>query len=225
MGRSRVARRRAVEQSTRLGGEVVSARAVLAMTVRQMAARAGVAPSTAARVELGDPNVTLSTVCAVAGAVGLDLVVRAYPGRTPSLRDTGQLVLAELLREQAHRTWQPTIELSVGGHGQAIDVALFGPQEIWAAEIERMAADFQAQYRRADGKREALASLHQRPVRLVMAVEDTRRNRTALQQHLPLVRSVLPAGSRDILAALRTGRPLGRDGLLWLRRRSQKQDR
>lgn len=156
---------------------------------------------------------------AVAEAAGLDLVIRAYPGRPPSLRDTRQLGLAEVLCAQAHPSWRPAIELGVGDHGEAIDLCFFGASEIVACEIERMALDGQAQYRRANGKRLTLAARHQRPVRLVMVFEDTSRNRSALKPHIDLVRISLPAGSREILAALRAGRPLDSDGLLWLRPR------
>jgi hypothetical protein len=97
---------------------------------------------------------------------------------------------------------------------------LFGPDEILHVEIERMLLDFQAQYRSALRKREYLDGLHARPVRLVLAVEDTERNRTAAAPHLALIRSALPAGSRAVLNAVRNGRPLGTDGLLWVRPRS-----
>jgi len=106
------------------------------------------------------------------------------------------------------------------GNGRAIDMALFGPVEIIAMEIERLIADFQAQYRAASAKRDELAVAHQRPVRLVMALEDTRRNRAAMREHEALIRSVLPADSREVLRAIRTGDPLGRDGLLWIRPRA-----
>lgn len=218
MSRSSSSRLRATEQSRKVGAEVRLARVTHALSGRRVAVRAGVSSSTEARVELGDPNLTISTMCAVAEAVGLDIVIRVYEGRGPSLRDTGQLALAQLLCAQAHAAWQPNIEHLVGQHGESIDLAIFGGQEIWAAEIERMATDFQAQYRRADRKRETLASLHQRAVRLVIALEDSRRNRLALEPHLAFIRSALPAGSREILTALRSGRPLGRDGLMWLRR-------
>lgn len=193
----------------------------LAMSGQQVARRAGVSWSTQARVELGDPGVSIGTACAVAEAVGLDIVIRAYPGRQPSLRDTGQLKIAELLRSEAHELWHPAIEFLIGQHGEAIDMVLFGPQEILCLEVERMATDWQAQYRRADRKREALAALHHRPTRLVMVIEDTARNRAALEPHLELVRSVLLAGSREVLRALRSGRPLGHGGLLWIRRRAR----
>lgn len=192
------------------------------MTGRQLAARAGVSPSTEARVELGDPSVGLDTLCAVTEAAGLDLVLRTYEGRRPTLRDTGQLALAEHLCARVHPSMRPTIELLVGQHGEAIDIALFGAEEIVAVEVERLIVDLQDQYRRGDRKRQALGAMHQRPVRLVLVLEDTRRNRAAFERHARLIRSVLPAGSREVLRALAAGRPLGRDGVLWLRRRPHR---
>jgi hypothetical protein len=189
------------------------------MTAQMAADRAGVSWSTQARVELGDPSVSVATLCAVTEAVGLDLVLKAYEGRRPTLRDTGQLALAEQLCARVHPSVRATIELLVGQRGEAIDVALFAVEEIIATEIERLIVDLQDQYRRADRKRQALADMHQRPVRLIIVIEDTSRNRAAFERHSNFIRSVLPAGSREIFAALANGRPLGRDGLLWLRRR------
>ena len=196
------------------------ARVTLAWSRQQVADRAGVSWSTAVRVELGDPKLGLQTLCAVMEAVGLDLVLRAFPGGQPALRDTGQLGLAEQLVGLANTTWHAQLEVAVGQHGESIDIG-FGPDSIVACEIERMAADFQAQYRRADEKRQRLAAQHQRPVRLAIVIEDTRRNRAALEPHLAVIRTTLPAGSREILRSMRTGEALGRDGLLWLRRRAK----
>ncbi|MDQ2688718.1 MAG: hypothetical protein M3Y29_00400 [Chloroflexota bacterium] len=217
MARSSSSRRRSADQVSKVGADVRLSRSTNGMTVRQAADRAGVAWSTQARVELGDPGVTVETLCAVTEAVGLDLVLKTYEGRRPSLRDTGQLAMAEQLCARVHPSLRPTVELLVGQHGEAIDVALFGADEIVACEIERMIVDLQDQYRRADRKRQALAAMHQRPVRLVVVLEDTRRNRAAFARHADFIRSVLPAGSREILAALGADRPLGRDGVLWLR--------
>ena len=78
--------------------------------------------------------------------------------------------------------------------------------------------DIQAQLRSAMRKREALAEVNTgRVVRLVIAIEDTKRNRAALRLHLPLLTSQLPRTSREILRSLRNGTTLGSDGLLWLR--------
>jgi transcriptional regulator with XRE-family HTH domain len=220
MTRSTSSRRRAADQGSRAGTEVKLARARHGMSARQVARRAGVSWDTVQRIELGDPNVAISTLCAVAEAVGLDLVVRTYDGRSPSLRDTGQLQLAQRLMSEGHASLKPALELSIGTQGSAIDLAFFGPLEILAIEIERLILDFQDQFRRADRKRRAIADMHQRSVRLVLAIEDRPRNRAAVRAHLALIATALPARSREILNAIRTGGPLGRDGILWLRRRS-----
>ena len=195
------------------------ARAEHGLTLKTVASRANVAPDTVRRVEAGDPGVQVDTLCAVGAAVGVDVVVRGYRGRSPTLRDTGQLRLAEMLCTIASDPWHPRLELRAGEHGEAADVGLFGSVEIIDTEIERLLLDFQAQYRRNKLKCDWLAGQHQRPVRLVLVVEDTARNRAAVAQHAAFIRAVLPAGSRDVLHALRAGEPLGKDGLLWLRRR------
>lgn len=214
----RRASRRAVNQAGRWGDEVHLARIGLGMSKRTAARRAGIAWATWDAAERGNPGTTLATLTSMGEAVGLDLVLNAYPGRSPSLRDTGQLEHAQAIVATAHGSWQAALELSVGPHGRAIDLVLFGPTEILAIEIERLALDYQAQYRRADEKRQLLAAEHRRPVRLVMLIEDTRRNRDAMAPHLDLVGRSLAGGTREVLAAIRNGEPLGRDGLLWRRR-------
>jgi hypothetical protein len=212
--------RRARTQAAKWGDEVRGMRIQQGMTIQAAAIRAGVAWATWARIEAGDPRARLATLCDIGEAIGLDLVVQAYLGRQPGLRDTGQLEVAASLQSQAHASLKIELELRVGTRGESIDLVMFGTTEIVAIEIERMAADFQAQYRRADRKRGLLADLHRRPVRLVMAIEDTRRNRAAIEPHLALVAVTLPAGSREILRGIRTAEPLGRDGMLWVRRTS-----
>ena len=189
------------------------------MTLTRASRRAGVSPDTQRRVEDGDPGISMKTLCAVGDAVGLDIVVRTYRGRGISLRDGGQLAVAEIVCGLAHPSLSPQLEVKAGDHSEACDVGFFGPIEIIATEIDRLMTDFQAQYRRNATKREWLAAQHHRPIRLLMVVEDTDRNRAALAQHADFIRTALPAGSREVLKALRTGEPLGRDGLLWIRRR------
>ena len=151
-------------------------------------------------------------------AVGLDFVAQLYPGREPRLRDTGQLELAHKIAAMAARTWAVQLEVTAGEHGEAIDMVLRGSDEIVAVEIERLMLDAQAQMRRLTLKREWLEARLGRPVRLVVIVEDTRRNRAAMAPHMSLLRTTFPAGSREIFGAIRSGRAIGRDGLAWLRR-------
>jgi transcriptional regulator with XRE-family HTH domain len=208
-----------------MGAAIASAQAEHGLTRSQVARRAGVSSDTIRRIVTGEPGVQVDTLCAVGSAVGLDIVLQAFPSRKPSLRDSGQLDLAEFLCGISSNGWRSSLEFSAGDHGEAIDVCFFGPNEILAVEIDRMILDFQDQYRRNVRKREFLAGHHRRPVRLVMAIEDTQRNRSATAAHLGFLRSHLPAGSREITTALRSGEPLGRDGLLWIRRSRIKRPR
>jgi hypothetical protein len=216
----RIGARRAQIQAESVGSDIAMARAEHAWTRKEASRRAGVSPDTQRRVEAGDPGVSVLTVCAVGAAVGIDVVVKGYRGRRPSLRDSGQLEMAEQLCALAHPSWKAELELPAGAHGEACDIGFLGPQEIVDTEVDRLMLDFQGQYRRNVAKRDYLAARHQRPVRLVMVVEDTERNRAALAPHLDFIRSVLPASTREVLKALRTGEPLGRDGLVWFRRRA-----
>ena len=199
-----------------IGREVALARLNLGLTRRAAALLAGVSPSTYDRVEDGDIGVSVDTMTRVAWALGLKVWAKAFPVRTPSLRDTGQLRVAGTLRQLASAAYRVVIEFGLG-NGRSADMVLFGALEILHVEIERLLHDFQAQYRAAAHKRDELAAAHQRPVRLVIAVEDTRHNRRLFAEHEDLIRSMLPAGSREVLHALRTGEALGRDALLWVR--------
>lgn len=200
-----------------IGADVTLARMNLGLSRRAAARLAGVSAATQRRVEEGRPSVAVEVACRVAAAVGLKVWAKAFPVRTPSLRDTGQLELAERLNAMAHPSLRVTMELGLG-NGRSIDLVGFGPTEITAIEIYRRMADYQAQFRSADAKRIELATSHQRPVRLVLAIEDTRHNRRAMAEHARAVAHSLPAAPRAVFASWRSGRPLGSDGLVWVRR-------
>jgi transcriptional regulator with XRE-family HTH domain len=204
----------------RMGSELRLARATHALSRAAVASRAGVARSTVERIEAGAVDVEIATLAAVLGAVGLDLVLSAYEGQSIRLRDSGQMQIVDQIRRFASGYWRPQIEVAAGEFGRSADLVLFGADEILHLEIERRATDFQAQLRSALRKREALAAKSERPVRLILVFEDIRRNRDAVRTHAGLIASALPAPSREVLYALRDGHVLGRDGLLWLRRRS-----
>jgi len=201
-----------------VAADVATSREALGASIVQVARRAHLAPSTVQRVLDGDPGIHLDTLCAVGAAVGLRISVKAYPAVAPSLRDTGQLEIAQYLVAQANRALRPALELPVGDpFGRAADLVFFGPSEILLMEIERRLVDFQAAYRAGTLKRDALGAQHSRPVRLVLVVPDTRRNRSRVAPHTDLLREALPATTAAVLRAIRDGTLLGRDGVLWVR--------
>ena len=187
------------------------------MTRASASRRAGVARSTWDRIEAGDPAVTVAALTAAADAVGLDLVLQTYPGREPSLRDSGQMAMAQSLAGMAAAAWRASFEEPAGEHGRAIDLVLWGPDEILAVEIERQLVDWQSQLRRWSAKRDWLAAQHARPVRLVVMVAETHGNRAALRPFASVTERTFPAGTRAVLQAIRSGTPLGADGLCWMR--------
>lgn len=216
MSKRRRGRVRAASQGSRLGQSIRVARGMAGFSRAQAAQRAGIARSTWDRLEAGSPSVTLATIAAATEVVGLDLVCQTFPGRGPSLRDTGQLAIAERLRSIASPTWRITLEERAGDHGEAIDLVLWGPTAILAVEIERLIVDWQAQYRRASIKRTWLAEQASRAVRLVIVIEDTGRNRAATLQHVPLIQTVMPIGRtvgwRRAVLAQASRRPINEAG-------------
>lgn len=204
-----------------IGQEVLLARANLGLTRRQAAKLARVSPQTQQRVERGDPSVGLDTACRVAAGVGLKVWAKAFPAADPSLRDTGQLRIAEWLRGVANPAFSVALELALS-NGRSADEVFFGPTEIIHSEIERRLADWQSQIRRAIVKRDELAGPSPATRAAGHGRGGTERNRTMAREHAALIGSMLPAGSREVMRSLRTGKPLGRDGILWVRPRDAR---
>ncbi|HEX6474972.1 MAG TPA: hypothetical protein VF114_07805 [Candidatus Limnocylindria bacterium] len=206
---------------SRFAEELRVARVGLALSKRALAARAGVARSTIDRAEAEALDLGVGTLTAIAAAADLDLVLRTYPRRGRRVRDAHHAALVESLRHAAvGSAWRTRLEVAAGDFGRSADVVMFGPSEVLHIEVERRIVDLQAQLRSGLHKRDAIAATTERPVRFVLVVEDVRGNREALRRHDALLRSQLPATSRQIMRALRTGEPLGQDGLLWRRSRA-----
>lgn len=205
----------------RFARELVAARAVAGLTQREVAGRARVSQSLISLIETGRTMPTLARMHRLATATGHDLSIRLFPGGGVRLRDSGQLAVADQIRATTHASWRIRLEVPVGipPDRRAADLVLEATDELVAIEVERALLDFQAQFRAAQLKRAALAERSGRSVRLVMALPDTRRNRAVTETHRSILETALPISSRSIWASLRSGRPVGGDGLLWVRRR------
>lgn len=190
----------------------------LGWTQSRVARRARVSQASVSRLEAGSIHLTLLVTTRIFGALGMDFSVRSFPGHGVGLRDSGQLDLAEALRQQAHASWRVAFEVPAGeGTGQAADALFDGALAGLHVELESNLVDFQAQLRRGQLKRDALQHRVGHPVAFVLALRDTERNRAAVAAHAAVIRAALPATSREALQAIRRGVPLARDGLLWLR--------
>jgi transcriptional regulator with XRE-family HTH domain len=209
---------RASYLATLFGREIRLARMTAGLTQAQAGRRAGVSQGQVSRAERGRLDVSLEARCRLAAACGHELGWRLYPVATVRLRDSGQMALAQAIVAAAHVSWQARLEVPIGpGDLRAADLLLVGPTEIVHIEIERALVDFQAQLRPAQLKRDALATRETRPIRLVIAVPDTETTRARLAPFAGLIGEALPAHSRAIWRAIRTGEPVTADGILFVR--------
>ena len=212
------ARARIGRQVQRLGTDARTARVAEGMSQAAVASRARVSQASVARVEAGDPRMTIQVIGSVFAALGMDLSLRAYPGPGVRLRDSGQIALTSALRAAAHPSWRFSLEVPVGDkNGQAADVLLLGPSFGLHIKVESALVDLQAQLRRGQLKRDGLEQRLGFKLAFVMALGDSRRNRAAVRLVSDVIRAGLPAPAREVMSAVRTGQPLSRDGLIWVR--------
>jgi hypothetical protein len=135
------------------------------------------------------------------------------------LRDSGQLRLVEaIVAASDPATWRARTEVPVSSADRrAADLVLESAVEVAHIEAERLITDMQAQVRAASLKRDLLANRYDRPVRLILAVPDTRTMRRLVREHAGLLARTLPVPSLAIWRSIRTGRAIGGDGLLFIR--------
>ena len=115
-------------------------------------------------------------------------------------------------------TWRARTEVPVSSTDRrAADLVLESAVEVAHIEAERMITDLQAQVRAASLKRDLLANRYDRPVRLILAVPDTRSMRQLVREHAGFVARTFPVPSHAIWRSIRSGRAIGGDGLLFIR--------
>lgn len=180
---------------------------------------AGVSQPLVSQAERGATLPGLRVMHRLAAATGHDLSLRFFPANGVRLRDTGQLRVAGLIRSALHPSWRVSLEVPVGlpPDRRAADMVLEGHTDLVILEIETALLDLQAQLRIAQLKRVVMADRLNRPVRLILALPDTHRNRNVVSEHSSLIGTTLEAPSRQLWGSLRSGTSLGGDGLLWVR--------
>jgi transcriptional regulator with XRE-family HTH domain len=216
--REDIGRQRARELTLRFGRELRIARVTAGLSQADLGRLVGVTQAHVSLVERGDRTPSWDVACLLAAATGSELGLRLFPAQGVSLRDSGQIAIAEAVAASAHPSWHVQVERPIGdGSRRAIDIALTNSVELVVGEIERGLVDFQAQYRAAALKRDVVASGTDMPVRLVLVVPPTRAIREVLAAHSQLLARVLPIGSPVISRGIRAGTPIGGDGILFVR--------
>ena len=208
------ARRRANQQLATLAQELRDARIGLGRTQADVARAAGISSSELSRIELGRyAALQFETVAVVGAAIGLDVVLRTYPG-DHIIRDEPQVRLLRALRERLGDRWTWRYEVPVAP----------GDQRTWdsvgrcattgasiAVDAETRIQEVQGPLRRITHKRDAAGC-----PRTVVLVADTRNNRAAVRAGADELAAEFPVGTRAALRALEAGLVPANDCLIML---------
>jgi transcriptional regulator with XRE-family HTH domain len=177
----------------------------LGLSQRAVARAARISRSSYSRIERGKrTSVMLMVLARIATVLGLDLVLKTYPGGAP-LRDTasaGQItyVCGQVARPLRARTEVPLPQRTDHPEQRRWDVLLSGSGRRTGMEFETRLYDAQAQHGRWNLK------MRDDPVdSLVVVISDTRRNREVLRTFPELFADLPRLGSSQFLAMLRDG--------------------
>jgi transcriptional regulator with XRE-family HTH domain len=206
-------RRRAIQSARSIGSEIRQARLAAGLSLRAASDAVGLSASTLRRIELADiPSVSIRELSLAGAAVGLDIVIRAYPDGDP-VRDSSQ----NNLLERFHRClppsapWRTEVPLPIRGDRRAWDAMTILERVRTAIEAETRLGDLQALERKIELKRR-----DGRIDIVILVVADTRHNRAVLAAHRESMRGSFPLDGRAVMAALRAGRPPAASGIVVL---------
>jgi transcriptional regulator with XRE-family HTH domain len=207
------ARARGRAATAQLLAELRAARLDRNLSGRLVADALGITTGQYSRLERGlTRGLTVEQATVALDAVGLDLSVRAYPGRSP-LRDAAHASLIGRLRDRCHPSVRVLTEVPLPGDRdqRAWDVVLIGQDWRHHGEVETRPRDRQALERRVGLKtRDGSAG----GVSLVLL--DSRHCRDFVRAAGDALTSRFPIPSSVALAALRVGHDPGPGSILLL---------
>jgi transcriptional regulator with XRE-family HTH domain len=205
-------RRRADESLRRLGKDLRIARTGAGLSSRAVADVTETSHQQLLAFERGrhlhPPVEDLGAWCAT---VGLDLVIRAFPGGD-AIRDAGQQRLLERLRARLHPSlaFRTEVALPADLDRRAWDAVITGREWRLPVEAETVLNDLQALDRRLNRKARD-AGIHA----VLLVVADTRGNRQAIHS-APAALASFRRDSRRVLGALASGLAPGESAILLL---------
>lgn len=194
-----------MRQLVALGDELRERRLELALTQQHVASASGISRSAISRTEAGKAaHLTVVELAVVASVLGLDSVVRGYPGGT-AVRDAGQSSELQSFLHMAAPPLRYRIEVPLPivadrPERRAWDAVLFGHGERTAIELEMRLRDIQGQRRRIGLKRRDDPT-----ERFLLLVADTRGNRRVLSEFEALFADLRRLRSDVVELALRSG--------------------
>lgn len=183
------------------------------LSIRRLAAEAGIDDGYLGQVERGEREPSLTVLVAIATALGGDAHVKLYPGTGPRLRDPIQARIVEVLLRAAHPRWIRHVEVAVYRPVRGvIDVVLQDRETptVIATEVHSELRRIEQQLRWAGEKSAALPSAEfwsTDPERLpdihrLLVLRATRTNRELAERFAHTLAVAYPASASDAYRAL-----------------------
>ena len=199
-------RRQGTRQLAKVAEELRARRLELNLSQRAVAHAAGIGRPRLTRIEAGSVRtLNLIELAQISSVLGLDSVVKLYPGGS-ALRDASQARKLAQLLGWVRRPLTARTEVglpAIGDHAEqrAWDAMLYGSGERTSIEVETSIRDVQAMRRRHDLKRRDDPTEH-----CVLVSADTRHTRRVLADYAQLFRDVPRLRPTLVRAALEAGR-------------------
>jgi len=195
-----------------LGGGIRQARRAAGLTQTVVARRGKLSQATVSRIERGATAASVDDLAALASVVGLDLVVKLYPGGSP-VRDAAHVRIMSRLKAllPAAMRLAAEVPIPIPGDQRAVDAMVVDPPLRVGFELESRLLVAQGLARRV-----ALKQRDARLARMVLVVPDTPANRAAAASGQATLDAGFPVGHRATLAALRAGELPKGNGILWV---------
>jgi transcriptional regulator with XRE-family HTH domain len=209
--RNVVADERAARLLADIGRELRHARMTRGLSQRSIAAATSVDQAEISRIERGRrPGATIRVLTRMAGAVGLDLSMRLFPGGQ-ALRDEAHVKLLARFRRLVGEKWQwaSEVPLPIPGDRRAWDRLLSGAGIRIGIEAETKPRDAQELQRRL-----ALKKRDGQVERLILVLADSEWNRRFCRENAAELEGQFPVPGRIALEALSEGRDPGGDALI-----------
>ncbi|MDP9270420.1 MAG: helix-turn-helix domain-containing protein [Chloroflexota bacterium] len=194
-----------------IGADLRGARIAAGKTLADAGRAIGLSASQVCRIERGlVRGVPYRRLAQFAGAVGLRLSLKSYPGGR-RLLDQPQLNLLRDLLARTHPSWKWSTEvpMPIAGDLRAADARSSLATCSVVYELCTRLSDVQGQTRAGLLKKRDLAATC-----LVMVVRATHANRRALRLAGPGIEVDFPLGTRTVLKALAEGRCPEADGIV-----------
>jgi transcriptional regulator with XRE-family HTH domain len=187
-----------------LGAELRGARHGRGLGQRAVGDALGVSVSEISRRELGNaPGLAVESLMAHGAAVGLRVVVNAYPAGG-AVRDEAQLryIATFLGRVSPDFNRQLEVPIPLAGDLRAVDIVLRGAGSVVAVEVITRLVDAQAQIRSAVLKARDVGATH-----TLIVVAGTHANRRALDVARPALASAWDFDGRRVMRRLARAEP------------------